>query len=236
MGCSELDPKTFERFYRQVLEPAFRPDELVELDQMAAALLAGDDSEFGTVLLRDGDPVAGILGETWADSGVVLLGYIAVRPDLRGSGLGGQLLATELPRWQARAPESLVLGEVDDPRFHASTSHGDPLARLRFYDRLGARLLPVPYIQPALRPTADRVRGMLLISMGTPRDSVAADAVARFFDDYFEACESAEVIRSDPEYRALRERLSGWPDGRLPLWPLMRYPEVRPLVIEGDRD
>src|SRR5690349_23528361 len=82
VSCSELDPTTFERFYHQVLEPAFRPDELVELAEMSSALLAGDGSEFGTVVLRDGEPVAGMLGEVW-DSGVVLLGYVAVRPDVR---------------------------------------------------------------------------------------------------------------------------------------------------------
>jgi len=234
VSCAELDAETFERFYREVLAPSFRPDELVDLGLMGPALRAADSSEFGTVVLRGGEAVAGMFGEQLPTSGVVLLGYAAVRPDLRGSGIGSTLLAAEIPRWRARAGGSLFLAEVDDPRFHPPDSYGDPTARLRLYDRLGAHLLPVPHVQPELRPTSGRVRGMLLISLGSQRDSVAADDVGRFLDEYYEICEGTEVLRSDPEYLALRQRVSGWPGGRMPLWPVSRFPDLPPLTIEGD--
>ncbi|MEJ3747292.1 GNAT family N-acetyltransferase [Actinomycetes bacterium KLBMP 9797] len=214
---AELDDETFARFYREVLVPSFPPEELVDLDGLRPTAGA-----FGTVVLRDGEPVAGALGDLFPDSGVLLLSYLAVRPGLRAGGFGGKLLGAELARWRQRAPEALILAEVEDPRAHAAGPHGDPVARLRFYDRLGARLLPLWYFQPALRPGADRVRGMLLIAWAPSGDVVEADVVARFLDEYVGASDDTD----DPEYEALRAQLSAWPDGKLPLWPLSRLPNA----------
>jgi hypothetical protein len=48
--------------------------------------------------------------------------------------------------------------EVEDPRYAQSNpALGDPQARVRFYERLGARALPVPYFQPAFGLAGQRV-------------------------------------------------------------------------------
>lgn len=226
---AELNDETFDKFYRDVLVPSFPPEELVE-----PAALRPTAGAFGTVVLRDGEPVAGAFGDMFPDSGVLLLSYLAVRPGLRAGGLGRTLLAAELDRWRERAPESLILAEVENPRVHSAGPHGDPLARLRFYDRLGARLLPLWYFQPALRPGASRVRGMLLIAWPPGGDTVTADLLARFLDEYVAGCEGAAAVTDDPEYLALKAQLAAWPDRQVPLWPLSRAADV-PLPDEAPR-
>ncbi|WP_158566888.1 GNAT family N-acetyltransferase [Actinomadura craniellae] len=224
--CTEIDDDTFDRFYREVLEPAFPPAELSGLEEMRAAFRLPLPGCFGMVALNDGEPIGGALGEYSASSGVLLLAYLAIRPGIRGGGLGGRLLGRALPCWREATKPVVTLAEIEDPRFHrGSEGHGDPTARVRFYERHGARVLPLPYFQPSLGAGLPRVRGMLLICLDPEQTAVPADALLRFLDEYVEQCEGPEAVRSDPEYGRLRDQLSGGPV-EVPLWPLARAGEV----------
>ena len=130
-----------------VLRPSFRPEEYVSPTVInpakKLAIIARAD---------DGLVVGGALGEAYPHSRVLLLGYLAVRPGLRGKGIGSVLMAALKERWLDRDGENLAVLEIDDPRYHAPhPDHGDPAARLRFYGAFGVRLLGIPYFQPRLR-------------------------------------------------------------------------------------
>jgi GNAT superfamily N-acetyltransferase len=223
--CADLDDRMFDRFYNEVLEPAFPASELYDRDAVRTTWRAPSPGVLSTLILRGNDPVACALGEWSAASGVLLLSYLAVRSDLRGHGLGGALLGEVLPRWHEALTPTAILAEVEDPRHHEVGPHGDPVARLRFYERAGARLLPFSYFQPSLAPGLPRVRGMLLICLDARREVIPAESVARFLDEYMASAESAEAARTDPEYLGLREQVLSWPGG-VPLWPLSRVAEV----------
>ena len=91
-----------------------------------------------------------------------------------------------------------------------------PPARLRFYQRYGSMLLPIPYAQPSLRPDTPRVEDMLLITIPSaidPAPDLDGTLVAAFLEQYFHACEGVNVD-SEPDYLAMRAAALG-PAGSL---------------------
>jgi GNAT superfamily N-acetyltransferase len=152
-----------EDFYHQILQPSFPAAELIDLDELQDIA----DREDGSVWLiedEDGTILGGAVAE-WDESvRVVLLGYLAVRPGARGSGIGGPLYLAALESWRQRFKPCLALAEIEDPAAHSgSDDYGDPAARLRFYVRRGSKILDIPYFQPALAEDRERVSGLLLI-------------------------------------------------------------------------
>ena len=111
-----------------------------------------------------------------------------------------------------------MLAEVEDPTRHeGSAAHGDPTARLRFYRRMGARILPLPHVQPALRPGGERVRGLLLLALRASGDRLAgvesdgtwlvpAEPLRAFLEQYFTEAEGRPP--DDDEWRGLADALA----------------------------
>ena len=212
------------RFYDRLLAPTFRPAELMTYDELARAVDA--DETHGLVALEAHDPVAGIVTEEYVDGQVLLVAYLVVAEVLRSRGIGAELL-----RQAAGERNRLVLAEIDDPRFHpVDPLHGDPAARVKFYDRVGSRLLPIPYTQPSLREGSPRAENLLLVTIPSAEpttDDLDGRLVARFLDEYYTVCEGGDVTLADPEYLALREAALG-ESGRLQAVSLSDLARARP--------
>ncbi|WP_159081364.1 GNAT family N-acetyltransferase [Nocardioides sediminis] len=214
--------------YDEVLRPSFLPDELPSWDFLLAGFRSPARQCVG--ILYDEDPVGvrsvRAVGVTnWRDGRHIgTLSYLATAPAHRGTGLGGTLVAEHAHHWPTLGLGT-VLGEVHDPRLHPETADERPMDRLRFYDRHGARLVGVPWIQPALSPDTRRSRGMLLIVLPpVPKAIPAGDLIAWATDYYLEA-EGAPA--TDGDLRALVTRFGGrqsWTPG-----PVMAFAEVEPL-------
>ena len=106
--------------------------------------------------------------------------------------------------------ETLALTELDDPRHHEpDPRHGDPWARLRFYERFGVRVLAAPYFQPSLGEGYGRSYHLLLCRLsarGESAPSAAAGARVRLFlREYFTVCEGEQSLE-DPEVRWLLDQ------------------------------
>lgn len=190
-----------QRVYERLLVPAFRPEEIPSLADYLQ-VYAGGTPEHSGVLLREGEPVGVYLCSAYADGRVVLLSHLAVSAEIRGGGIGSLLirhLTGELGRsW----PGVVILGEADDPRVWPGTiATGDPVARLMFYARHGAELLPLAWMQPRLQPGSERVRGMFLFRLDKGRDSTAG-LLPRFVADYVRQSEGPEAL-VDPEVQQL---------------------------------
>jgi GNAT superfamily N-acetyltransferase len=181
-----------ENFYHQILVPSFPADELISLDEVQEGANEGHSSIW-LAEDTDGTILAGAIAE-WDDSvRVLLLSYLAVRPGIRGGGIGGPLYLTALESWRQKFKPCLILAEVEDPEFHSgSEEHGDPAARLRFYSNRGSRILDLPYFQPALHPGVERVSGLLLIALHVDpefagpggADTVDAAVVRKYLENY----------------------------------------------------
>ncbi len=206
-------------FHAGLLRSTFPPDELESLDDLRATLATGADG----VLALDGERiVGGVVHEPFVGGAVRLVGYLVVDASMRGRGLGPRLLAAA----RAQSDSGLVLGEIEDPRHFAVSADDDPVARVRFWARLGCRLLPLPYVQPALHDGARRVRHLLLIALPQGDDplpeAVPGRLVGDFLTEYFAASEGT-VSPQDPDLRPLLERCEA---PTLRLWPLDRLDVV----------
>ncbi|MGA8115173.1 MAG: hypothetical protein WCA46_16035 [Actinocatenispora sp.] len=182
-----------DRVYTDVLRPSFPPAELVSLASLRAGVTAG---RVTLMIASDtqGVPHGVAVGE-WSESARVMrLNYLAAAPGERSRGIGGRLLSAAVESWRGRYRPFVLLAQVERPDQHrASAQHGDPTARLRFYQRYGARALNLPHYQPALSPGGDRSYGLLLIALHAddefrvgPEELTAAP-IRRFLVDFLAA-------------------------------------------------
>jgi predicted N-acetyltransferase YhbS len=228
MRLRELGPDAedavVERFHREVLAPAFPSDELETAASLAARLRgASEPAGLALVALGDGDEIlGGLVAERYTAEGVLLLAYLAVRPKARGRGVATALMERAADTWYADERVKLAVAEVHDPA-HWSVSEGSRAsARLRLFARLGARRLPIAFVQPRVEAGRGRVAGMLLLALYadervTGGGGVPSALVDGWLRRYFEV---SEAIRPpyDPELTALLSEIGR--EDRLPLLPL----------------
>jgi GNAT superfamily N-acetyltransferase len=223
-----------DKVFADLLSPAFTADELGTLADLRGAVEAGL-SRVVVALDASGTPVGAAVGEWSPATRILLLGYLAVSRESRSGGIGSLLLAHAFDLWRAEFEPRAILAEIEHPAaYPASPERGDPVARLRFYARLGAQALPVPYFQPALGPRRSRVYGMILAALwvspdgaGKRPDTIAPDPVRAYIREYFRETEGA--VPDDPGARALFKALDE-PDGvaLLPLDEPGRLPVSAP--------
>lgn len=224
----DSDSATLLKFHREILGSNFHADQMVSEE----ALLAAQRSDvLRTVLAWDdkGDLVGGLTGEWYPACRIFLLDYLAVSPDFRGGGVGSALLRHGLERWSREFSPIMILGEVEDPRSFHDTEFGDPQLRFRLYGRLGARVLRLPYFQPALGPRGSRVPGLLLMVFVARPDaysgpaSVAGMPLDCFIRQYVTECEGP-LREDDAELDRLLSACRG-AEG-VPLLPVGALPAV----------
>ena len=224
------DGRLVADFYRVVLAPHFRDDELETEENIAEGLRSGGTRAL-VARTEDGTITGGAVVDWFARSHVLLLSYIATLPGQRGGGIGAKLMAAVPGTAAAGLNPFLIVAEVEDPRhYHSDPVLGDPQARVRFYERLGGRTLPVPYVQPALGPGRGRVPHLLLMVLGGSlappgTELVDGEVVELFLREYFEGCEGP--LRSgDSQVQDLLAACRQ-PDG-LPLLLVSDLPEQAP--------
>jgi GNAT superfamily N-acetyltransferase len=209
--------------YFDVLQLSFPPSELVTVDALGRGV-ASADASVASLVDSAGCPFAAAVAEWSPTSGVLLLTYLAARPEDRGRGLGSALLRHVRREWVLRYDACAMLAEIEHPAAHrGSAMFGDPAARLRFYAERGGRALDLPHFQPALRPGGERVYGLILAvlelagaAQGARPGRMAAEPLRRFLTEYLDGTDTG--AGSDPAVAALWRGLDR-PDG-VPLLPL----------------
>ena len=156
--------------------------------------------------------------ELYLESECGLLSYLAVDPDFRRVGLGRDLVRRGLEALRRDAedrgkPLRAVFAEVHDPEAATQSSREevmDPTERVSFFAKLGARRLPIPYVQPGLARGRDRARGLQLIVFCTePEQRELPSAVARdFVTELYELSEDGPVSPDDSEFSAMTRALA----------------------------
>jgi len=224
----DFDRGFFGRLYATVLVPSFPPDELESEAVLGQALAgAGEGPETMGLAAVDavGEPAGTIISTWYREPGVLLLGYLAVRADDRGQGLGSWLMHEALDRWSSVPGCALVLGEVEDPRHFAG-----PAAerRVEFHARAGAEVLAAPYFQPRLRPEAQRVHHLLLtVFWSAPQarrnGGIDGGRLRHFLAQYVAVTEGTAALESDP---AIGWLLGFYGTDVVPLVPLARFGDV----------
>lgn len=139
-----------------------------------------------------GWPAAALWFEYHRVSRCGLLTYLVVDAEWRRRGFARLLVEAALQRLElsAKADGQTLRGvftEVHDPRGQTLGDTMEPLARVRTLQRLGARALDVPYVQPELAPGQGRARGLILMAFvrhsgdGPPNGAVVRDFLSAFY-------------------------------------------------------
>ncbi len=145
---------------RSLYEASFPPEELRPFEKISEELVSPNGKRLSRLIVAlDGDSVPGIsIFALFPEASLGYLWYICVDPDTRGSGLGGRLYRESLEILNRDASDlgmSLkgMIFEVERLTTEAHPLYGDPLRRIRFYQRLGARLIEgYDYHQPPIPP------------------------------------------------------------------------------------
>jgi GNAT superfamily N-acetyltransferase len=158
-----------KQVYDRVLAPTFPPVELGSFASLAASWASGEHPAWAAID-DEGDVQGAVVCGRYPESRAALLVYLALAPGQRGGGVGGRLYREAVAAMMESGDVDLMLAEFEHPAVHlGSEETGDPVARLRFYDRMGGRGLAVPYFQPAIDGQR-RVPGFILgvLSERTP--------------------------------------------------------------------
>jgi GNAT superfamily N-acetyltransferase len=224
---AEPDDALLSAVYDRVLTPSFAVGELEPLDVIRAQVT--DPRHILRMLAYfgpDGAPVAVMTCDWYERSAVMLVGYLAVRQDLRRQGTGTRLIEHATRTWTTELSPALTVAEVENPRrveASADTEEtGNPADRLRLYERLGGRIIGVPYFQPRLADDLERVHNLMLMAFGVNGrllmevsvDSVPTAPIGVFLDEYFEAAEGPPVPQ-DAEFLNLKARVLSTPKAPL---------------------
>ncbi|GAA4893548.1 acetyltransferase (GNAT) family protein [Stackebrandtia albiflava] len=232
MDFVTVDPTTelWDEVYRELLRPSFPDNELSPADVLAQRLQHETAAATAAVDPDSGKPVAVALGEWSERSRVQLLSYLAVSRGQRGTGIGGRLLTAVREDWRERFRPCAVLAEVEHPSDHdGSRAHGDPDARVRFYERQGAKALELPHFQPALSEATPRTYGMLLLCLdldsalrGPEPGTMDPSALHEFLAEYLR--ENEGEVGDDKPTKALFKALDR--ESGIPLRPLSEIESI----------
>jgi GNAT superfamily N-acetyltransferase len=219
------DEELLAALYRELFIPNFPDPDEGEDPSIWAPLLWGEPDPAQPVLHalvagRDlvnpsGRDLMGVLlCEFYRRSSCGLLSYLAVRPGLRGRGLARWLVESAVGTLRAEARSGgqdlrAMFGEVHDPaKVDPSQDAFDPTSRLEVMEKLGARLVPVSYVQPELRPGLRRSDRLLLVvfPVDGPVRSLPAETVRDFLRDLYGAL-GVRDPDGDPDYARMSGQL-----------------------------
>ena len=122
------------------------------------------------LLLKEDDVVkGGIVSDYYPKSGVIHLIYIAIQKEWRGSGIARKLIKSLLPKAIVELEDTIgfsakaIIFESNIP-WKTAVDSIDPKSRLKIFEKLGAMLIPIPYVQPALSEFRMKVENLFLLS------------------------------------------------------------------------
>jgi GNAT superfamily N-acetyltransferase len=174
--------------------------------------------------------------ELYLASGCGLVTYLVVDHAARRTGLGRRLLSAGCTLLQERArawnrPLRAIFAETNNPTSQLEDVM-DPRQRLATFDRLGARIVDFPYVQPELAPGQGACHDLLLLALPIYQplaDSLPASTVIGFLDDFYRANE-VDHPPDHPDFQqmlsAIQHATTGGPN--LPLTPIPTWLSTHP--------
>lgn len=219
----ELDEQLLIDTYSQLYVPAFPIiEEQESLDQWRERLSAPRGTRrFDLHVIVAGqdfdDPtkreVWGFVAfEYYYQSQCGLVTYVAVKPGFVKSLAGRRPLMALLRKaeelLQTYGKLNAIFGEINDPALtRVDEDSVNPEKRMRFFDRLEARLIPLNYIQPPLEKGKKGATQLFLITfpplipgLNVPKSAISTEVVRDFLSDFFSSYLDDPGNDSDLQY------------------------------------
>ena len=209
------DDVLLARIYQTLLRDAFEDNEVQPIHDARARLISGTGVRAVVAVDEAGEPVCALFADWHPGSRTLLLGNLATRVDLRGQGLGAELVRRVVPSWVAQLSPALGVAEAEDPRLLAGDRRDLAHRRVRFYEAFGARIAATPFVQPPLADDLVPATNLLLMVFAVdgqplpdrPVDHIPASSLRGFVADYFDTYLTHDKSR-DPLYLDLDRRIA----------------------------
>lgn len=198
-------PAEFAAQVRSLYERSFQPQELRDWDDMTASL--GDEAVGRTrLIIATQDRL--LLGLSFfkyhAEPQFGYLWYLSVDPTTRSAGIGSKLYRqtlshiTDLARKNGLGLKGMMF-EVEQLDTESHPEYGDPFLRLKFYDRMGARMIMgYDYRQPPIPPHPEVPLQLMFHPVDLPECDCTQDEIAILVRDFLLHCQGQANIDLDP--------------------------------------
>ena len=226
LSDSDSDAATLRLFYASVYVREFPdPDERESLANMETYLRVrkpkgwyGKNNYHIIVAELAGRTAALCVADYVADANVGIIEFLVVVPEVRGFGLGHQMMDYIESLFVADARRAHgthlrgIVAEMNDP-FRAALldDNMDPFDRALLWHGWGFRLLDMPYVQPPLSEAQGPVECLVLIArpLLPPFDEWPADAVLALIRDYLIYAMRFENPATNPHFVTMARWLAG---------------------------
>ena len=199
-------PENLAEQIRALYERSFPKEELNDFGEMMQALGGGEMRGSPRLIIAvEGDKLLGLsFFKYYAQAELGYLWYIAVDESTRGSGIGTKLYRATLDALirAARGSGGRIKGlifEVERLDSEAHPMFGDPIRRVKFYERLGARLiLGYDYWQPPIPPHGPVPLQLMFHPLDLPATECMSPALALIITDFLRSAQDTKVT-VDPD-------------------------------------
>ncbi len=182
---------------RKLYEMSFPPAELREFERIAGDLVSPNGERRTSLLAAiEGESVLGIsIYAVFPRESLAYLWYLCVDPETRGAGVGGRLYRASLDQLDSDGWTDLkgMIFEVERLSSEAHPIYGDPHRRVRFYQRLGARMIEgYDYHQPPIPPHDPVPLQLMFHPLGLRESECDSPALAVIVSDFLRLAQDVE--------------------------------------------
>jgi GNAT superfamily N-acetyltransferase len=201
---------------RSLYEKSFHPEETRDWAGMTESLGSDDIGRTRMTLATRDHTVMGLsIFRYHPEQEFGYLWYLCVDESTRGAGVGGKLFCATVDALTAAARENGLrikgmMFEISRLDSESDPVYGDPHRRLKFYERLGARMiLGYDYYQPPIPPYPDNVPLELMFRpIDMPESTCTPDELATLVRDFVLHCQG-QAAQVDPAQLRLKRAATG---------------------------
>lgn len=182
---------TFSRFKNEYTDPEFYRSPVDDANPQSYVLSCNPD-----------DPVGFLIFEIYKRSNCALLTYVAVRSDCRGQGIF-KLMFEEADKIFRSKDVKAVYAEIHNPQLEVSKNDlMNSNERLQVFQKMGAEILPIKYVQPPLDEESGPSKDLLLLTFNPAQGMNHA----RSFLHEFYQCLNVADPDNDENFLSMFER------------------------------
>lgn len=190
---NSIKKELFDKFYKIYEENFNDPSEVETSEQLFKYI----NSKWGIpqpdthlFLAMDEDSVMGaIVVEYYRASDCILLTYIVTDSKYRKQGVARKLIAEVSEYFKDKNLKAVFIEANDPAKTDASMESMNTEERLLFYKRVGAKIVDVPYSQPALGEGKEACECLLLLALPlVGQNEIKKETILRFLYEFYSAC------------------------------------------------
>jgi GNAT superfamily N-acetyltransferase len=204
LHLTSIEKEMFDKFYK-IYEENFNDPSEVETSEQLFKYINSDwpipQPKTHLFLAMDSDSVMGaIVVEHYRSSDCILLTYIVTDSKYRKQGIARRLIQQVSEYFKDKFLEAVFIEANDPERTDASMESMNTKERLLFYKRVGAKIVDVPYAQPALGEGKEACECLLLLALPlVGQNEIDKETIREFLYEFYSACK-VEDPEKDENY------------------------------------